>query len=313
MNSTNFIKIFVILGIFVLSTTQFVFSQNDSVKTKEKELIIVDDNSDDNNIDIEISIDDNEEYWDSEEFKQDMKELEDDLKELAEELGEEFGDDEDFTCCNKKQKKFKGHWAGFEFGLNNFVVKDLDFNLPQESEYMELKPNLSWTWALNLPEVSIPLYNRYVGFVSGLGLEWNSYRLKRNIDLEIAENGDLTYLNIDRTYEKNSLNAFYLNIPFILEGQIPVNGKDDRIFIGVGVVGGVKFHSNVKKTYLEDGQKRKLKDNDDYNLNPFKYGLTARIGYKDASLFANYNVSTLFEKGDGPELYPVSVGLRIDF
>jgi len=248
--------------------------------------------------------------------------LEEELSELGHELEIEINDEINIenNCENsdkkcKKNKDFDGHWSGFELGLNNYVVSDLDFNIPAGDEFMELKPNLSWGFALNLPEVSIPLFSRYMGFVTGLGLEWNNYRLKQNIDLVEESTGIVAqYIDVnERKYEKNSLNALYLNIPFIYEFQIPVNHKDKRIFLGVGVEAGVKLSSKTKKTYVLNGEERTINNKDDYNLNPFKYGLTARFGIDDAQVFVNYSLSPLFEVNQGPELYPVSAGIRLNF
>ncbi len=42
-----------------------------------------------------------------------------------------------------------------------------------------------------------------------------------------------------------------------------------------------------------------------------RYGFTGRIGYKWLNLWGYYQLSTLFEKGKGPEMYPISVGITI--
>jgi len=55
----------------------------------------------------------------------------------------------------------------------------------------------------------------------------------------------------------------------------------------------------------------KLKDHDDFFLNPFRFDATLRIGWGLINLFGTYSVSTLFKKDKGPELYPFSVGLTL--
>jgi hypothetical protein len=325
MKSINLKQIFAIILIFAVTAGNMTFAQNDSTKNKiiEKKIIIVEDNDGTRIITDSAEINSYEaETSDVEKEKEiiriEIENLEDELEDLAEELEEEFGnkDEDNDKVCSKKHKKFDGNWSGFEFGLNNYVVQDLDFNLPEENSFMDLKPNLSWGFSLNLPEVSIPLFCKYMGLVSGLGLEWNNYRFSQNIDLITDSTGVIAPQYIDQDvmkYQKNSLNALYLNIPLIYEIQIPVNKKDKRIFLGVGVVGGVKLASKTKKTIDYEGKESTIRNSDDYNLNPFKYGLTARFGYDDAQVYVNYGLSTLFEKDGGPELFPVSAGLRINF
>jgi len=331
MKTLNLKKIFAIVAIFVISASCSVFGQSDSTKkviekkitikidkdgaVMEKDSIITNEivsESDSENKVIKIEI---------KGLEKEMKELGIEMEALANELNEEFGnnkdcdDNEDGSCKTKKHKKFKGNWAGFEFGLNNYVTSDLNFDLPTESSFMELKPNKSWNLALNFTEISIPLFCRYNGLVTGLGLEWSNYSFTKNMDLVVVD-GVITSLNIpveNLKYQKNTLNALYLNIPLIYEIQIPIDKKDKRMFVGVGFEGGVKLTSKTKKVIVLNGEERRIKNNDDYNLNPFKYGLTARIGYDDAQLFANYSLSTLFDTNKGPELYPVSAGIRINF
>jgi len=316
MNSVNLKQILMVVVIFVISTS-FAFSQQDTIKKYNKTKgIEISGNG------IKIINDSTEETF---EFDKNVKikieGLDDEIEELVDELNEDFNcnknDDDENSYCekNKRHHKSDGNWSGFEFGLNNYVTKDLKFNLPTESSFMELRPDKSWTFALNLPEVSIPLFCRYNGLVSGLGLEWNNYSFTKNMDLvKIDDVITAQYIDAEAMkYQKNTLNALYLTLPLNYEIQIPVNKDDTRIFLSVGVEGGVKLFSKTKKIIEFNGEERKIKNNDDYNLNPFKYGVTARLGYGDAQLFANYSLSTLFEANKGPELYPVSAGIRINF
>ena len=100
-----------------------------------------------------------------------------------------------------------------------------------------------------------------------------------------------------------------MTVPLLMEFQIP-SGKG-RIHISGGVIGGLKLWSNTKITYTEGGDKSKEKNKSDFNLSPLRWGVTARVGYKEISLFANYYMTSLFKPGRGPELYPFTVGLAI--
>jgi len=62
---------------------------------------------------------------------------------------------------------------------------------------------------------------------------------------------------------------------------------------------------SLKETY-----KRKVKD--DFNVNPFKYDLIARIGYGKFTMFGTYSLSTLFESGKGPVVYPFTAGISLN-
>jgi hypothetical protein len=47
------------------------------------------------------------------------------------------------------------------------------------------------------------------------------------------------------------------------------------------------------------------------NVNKYRYGLTARIGWKWIQVYGYYSISKLFKKDLGPDMYPISVGLTI--
>lgn len=46
-------------------------------------------------------------------------------------------------------------------------------------------------------------------------------------------------------------------------------------------------------------------------LQKWSYGVTLRVGYKFVTVYAYYQISDIFEKGKGPEISPVSLGLTI--
>ena len=52
---------------------------------------------------------------------------------------------------------------------------------------------------------------------------------------------------------------------------------------------------------------------DDFAISPLQYAATVRFGIRELNIYANYNLSPLFQKGKGPELYPFSVGLAVRF
>ncbi len=225
------------------------------------------------------------------------------------------GDDEehyfDLDAKHGYHRKFKGHWVGFEMGMNNFVNSSQKMELPSDGKFMELNTNKSWKFALNAIPFNIPLFSRYIGLVTGLGVEWNTYELKQNIKLEEDANGVIYGQPMDTLYKKNKLNVTYLRVPLLLEFQIPVTRKDHRLFIAAGVEGKLKLKAKYKQEYDVGGKGQKDKVIDDFQLSPYNYGLTARIGFRGLRLFADYSLTPLFEKNQGPELYPISVGLTL--
>ncbi|HYW96957.1 MAG TPA: hypothetical protein VE870_15280 [Bacteroidales bacterium] len=207
-------------------------------------------------------------------------------------------------------KKFKGHWAGFQVGLNNYVDQDFSMSRSGEDAYMDLNTGRSWNFNINFMEYSLGLGTDKLGLVTGLGMEWSNYHFDNNNNIVKDDEGVITVLDYpDVSVNKSKLQTTYLTAPLLLEGQIPAGKK--RIHISAGVIGGLKLGSNTKVVYRANGNKQKDKTRDDFNLSPLRYGLALRVGYKGLNVYANYYLTPLFETGKGPELYPFAIGLTL--
>ena len=215
----------------------------------------------------------------------------------------------------KKKKKFRPHYAGLEVGLNNYLTPDFSLVLPPGEEFMDLNTGKSWNWNINVADFGVGLGTSYAGLASGIGFEFINYNfdgqngiMKDPVTREIVEYvpayaGSIT---------KSKMNIAYLTAPLLLEFQIPT-GNRGRIYISGGLLGSVKLWSNTKIKYTEAGDKSKEKNKSDFNLSPIRWGVTARAGYRNFGLFANYYMTSLFKPGMGPELYPFSLGLAFTF
>ena len=107
----------------------------------------------------------------------------------------------------------------------------------------------------------------------------------------------------------------YLTAPLLLEAQFGKNKSKDRFYISGGVLGGLRIGSTTKIVHGVDGKRQKLVERSkDLNINRWRWGLTARMGYKDTfDCYASYYMTPLFETDKGPELYPIAIGLRMNF
>lgn len=204
---------------------------------------------------------------------------------------------------HKKSGNFDGHWEGIEVGFNSFA--NSDYSLYNGVEFMSLNQSKSLEFDLNFGEVNVGLYKSYIGLVSGLGFSFNDYRFENPYTIA---RGSLMNQAVPLTYDglsKNKLSVSYFKVPLLMEFQIPVNDKHDRLYINGGIIGGVRIGSHTKVKHGDT----KDKDRSSFYINSFKYEATARIGYKGIGLFANYNLNPLFRDGKGPELTPFTVGI----
>jgi len=318
----------IILSLFILSITLNSFAQEtDSLKLKlakeetvlNKELSLDTNNTTDikfKNKTITIVKDDDGETTITVKKTGNIDEQKNTEASEAFETIEELNNFDDFDIdINKKKHKsnFKGSWAAVEFGVNNYFNNDFSISRDASDEFMDLNTGKSWNFNLNFAQYSINLINEQFGIVTGLGLEFNNYRFDNNITIQkvggvIVEDAT-TYagFNLDKT----KLTTTYLTAPILLELHIPI--KHDEFKISGGVIGGVKIGSHTKVVYKDSGNKKKDKIKDDFNLSSLRYGFTARLGFEDVNLYANYYMTSLFEKNKGPELYPFAVGISLAF
>lgn len=220
-----------------------------------------------------------------------------------------FWEDDD---RNRRGRNFRGHWAGFEAGFNNYVYAS-SMTLPDEIGYMSLDASNSNCFNLNFSQANIG-FTRNAGIVTGLGLNWNTYRFDNTNSITIGADGNITGSIPDGSVpvKKSKFNTLYLNVPLMLEVQIPA-GNSNSLNIAAGVIGGLKLKAWTKVVY-EDGEK--IRNNGDYNLNLLRGGLTARIGYQNLVIFGTYYLTSWFQDFRGPDgfnLKPFEIGLAFTF
>ncbi|NBC82564.1 MAG: outer membrane beta-barrel protein [Bacteroidetes bacterium] len=227
---------------------------------------------------------------------------------------EEF--DDQWKHKSDKSNEFKGHWFSFDWGFNNYLNPDGSISRNASNQYMDLNTGRSWNFNINFSQYSIGIIKDRAGFVTGLGIEINNYHFdgENNItkqDGKIVPDYRFATANIE--IKKNRFATTYITVPLLFETQLTGGDPDDRLYVSFGVIGGIRIGNNIKVKYFEDGRKKKYKERgDDFNINTFRYGVTAKAGYKSFSVFSRYYLTPLFEKNNGPELYPLSAGLTLN-
>jgi hypothetical protein len=212
---------------------------------------------------------------------------------------------------NKTKKhhaeKFTGHWQGLDLGFNGF--DNANYSMYEVADFMSVNQGKSHEVGLNLWNLNIGVYKSYIGLVSGIGFTFNDYKFENRYTIvkstDRIEPVSLDYDDLSKT----KLSVAYLNVPLLLEFQIPVNQNAGRVYINAGILGSVKLGSHTKVKH--GGSKDK--DYSGFNINSFKYDATARIGYQDIGLYAKYSMNSLFQDGKGPDLTPFTIGISFGF
>ncbi len=209
-------------------------------------------------------------------------------------------------------RSFRGHWSGLEIGFNNYNYVN-SMNLPDPISYMSLDANSSLNFNLNFSQISVG-FSRHAGFVSGIGINWNNYRFENRNSIGVGSDGTISMTTPTGTVpvKKSKFGTLYLNVPALLEFQIPA-GYSNHLNVAAGVIGGLKLNAWTKVVF-EDGEKSRT--NGDYKLNLLRGGVTARFGYQNFMLYGTYYLTPWFQESKGPNGYnlePFEIGLALTF
>ncbi len=137
---------------------------------------------------------------------------------------------------------------------------------------------------------------------AGLGLE--RYKFKNNYTLAFGNTpsteGQVVMVPQTLDVRKSMLISNYFDA--LVDFRFSTNPNDpNRSFkVSLGIKGGYLFDSGTKVKYREDNETKTLKDKQNWNLSPFRYAATFRMGVGNFSLFATYNLNPVFQTGKGP-------------
>ena len=246
------------------------------------------------------------------------------------------GHHKDMGCCPFmcRKGKYNGHWAGIDFGWNGYVNSDHNMNFPSNQKYLDLNTSRSMTVNLNPVELNLNIAKNHFGLTSGLGLTFNNYYFSNSTLLVHDSSALVAYRIVDSNGNKadmkvNKLTVIWLTVPVMFEYQTNSGIKWNSFHLSLGVVGGVrlcaytkqKFYSRYTTYYLQDDNGKNIgsvyvdnrftRTQSQYHLNPFKLDATMRIGWSFLNFFATYSVSQMFQKDQGPELYPWTIGITL--
>jgi hypothetical protein len=203
------------------------------------------------------------------------------------------------------------HWSGFEVGVNSMLNSAGGLTFAAD-KFLEIDPAESFNFAINFAQFELPFKTQHVGLVTGLGFEHSRFGFKSNYVIDYDENSTFGLMDTVKNFSKNQLRAWYFNIPVLLQFNTS-KYHSNNVHIAVGGIGGVRMTSKTVQEYDIAGGDQKDVAKGKYNLNPFKVTATARVGYKNIGVFANYSLLSLFEDGTTETAYPLTFGISLSF
>jgi hypothetical protein len=199
-----------------------------------------------------------------------------------------------------------------ELGLNNALDAPSRFDL---ALWGSRTVNVYYQHEVRIAESKFSL-------VPGIGLSLERYKFKNGATLGYDAEDSLKLFIPSETgmtdLRKSQLITNFVDIPVELRFSTNPSDPGRSFKISVGGRIGYMYDAFTKLKYREDGQTKQLKDKQNWNLNRFRYGVSARLGVGNFSVFGYYNLTPLFEEGEGPyennvatDFQTVTVGISL--
>lgn len=157
----------------------------------------------------------------------------------------------------------------------------------------------------------VPFGESRFSFHPGFGFGFVSYSFSRNVTLSDTDPTQVIELDQDifQSVDKTQLSTHYIDIP--LEFRFYTKEDNRGFMVAIGGKVGRLINSYTKVKYEQDGEKKVDKLKREYNLNPWRYGAQARVGFRAINLFGYYGLSDLFQKNQGPVTNNFKVGISV--
>ena len=160
----------------------------------------------------------------------------------------------------------------------------------------------------------INIIKHYVNLKYGIGVEFNNYRFKSNVSFkEGGVNPYATAQSINHTFvfrdsiafSKNKLAADYVTIPFMINFRTNPNSSSRGLSLSAGASIGYLYNSRNKQI---SGERGKLKNRGDYDLEKWKFSYIGELGLGPIRLYGSYVPKSIFANGLNMRTY--NIGIR---
>ena len=196
----------------------------------------------------------------------------------------------------------------------NFLINKPGTNSPLGANDFKLKSGKSTNVNIWVFMQRLNLIKHYVNLKYGIGVELNNYRFKSNVSFkEGGVNPYATAQSINHAFvfrdsvafSKNKLAADYVTIPFMINFRTNPNSSSKGLSFSAGASIGYLYNSRNKQI---SGERGKLKNRGDYDLEKWKFSYIGELGLGPVHLYGSYVPKSIFTNGLNMRAY--NVGIR---
>lgn len=205
-----------------------------------------------------------------------------------------------FLSIAQEKNKILGETTIRRVSVGAEIYQDFWMNWPKGMDVRAINQGGGGFVMYNVPFGSSP-----ISFSIGAGLGFHN--LYSDCTIENIKADTIKFIRINDTidYNRSKLGLTYLDFP--LELRLVTK---DKFRVSVGVKLGYLLDAKTKyKGENIAGDRITVKTRQVDNVDKFRFGPTIRFGYDWFQVMGYFSVTQIFEKGYGPELYPISVGI----
>ncbi|WPP48870.1 outer membrane beta-barrel protein [Catalinimonas niigatensis] len=206
------------------------------------------------------------------------------------------------------QAQDQNQYAGAQPDLPGMLLIDYGFNILMNApEDLEIRTIRSRSIGFHYL-YTVPIGTSKFSFHPGIGISSHNYTFSDNVTLSDGDSTQILELDADDYpgIDKTKFSVHYINIP--VEFRFFANEGYRGFTAALGGVVGRRLLSYSKIKFNENEYEKNKKD---FNINPWRYGAHARVGFRGIMLTGQYMFSDLFVPDEGPQANTLTVGVTI--
>lgn len=162
-----------------------------------------------------------------------------------------------------------------------------------------------------------PISNSHFSFAAGLGISSSNIYFDKQVAVMNTASSKIVFQDIDTSmasyYKRSKLNTTYLEAPFELRFFANKENRNRGFKMALGMHVGMLVGAHSKTRHSGPGISSLIteKVNTKRYVQTWRFVPVVRIGWGNFSVYGTYSISSLFNDGAGPVVYPYSIGISI--
>ncbi len=158
-----------------------------------------------------------------------------------------------------------------------------------------------------------PIAKSHFSFAAGLGVANSNIYFKDQRVVMNTGASQISFLTLDSVatldYKRSKFSTTYIEAPFELRFYGNKDNRNRGFKMAIGMRVGLLMNAHTKDRVNVGNQYINEKAVTKRYVETWRFAPSVRIGWGNLSVVGSYNMAQLFKQGQGPEVYPYSIGI----